>query len=211
MPLTPGVRKAALTAHVTISVGWLGAVAGFLALAVSGLMSRDAQLVRAAYLAMDVTGWFVIVPLGLATLPTGLIMSLGTEWGLFRHYWIVAKLLITVVATTLLLVHMQPVGHLARAVAAATLANGELGGLRVQMVADAGAAFVALLVATTISIYKPRGLTPYAKRLAGALSTSGGAQAGAAERWARPVAIAIIVLAVGFVVMHLAGGGMHGH
>ncbi len=162
--VTLGLRKFALTAHVASSVGWLGAVGGFLALAVAGVTSQDAQMVRGTYLAMELTGWFVIVPLSLASLPTGLVLSLGTEWGLFRHYWVLAKLLITVLATILLLVHMQPIGHLARVVAETTLASGELAGLRVQLVADAGAALVALLAATVLSIYKPRGMTPYGQR-----------------------------------------------
>jgi hypothetical protein len=164
MIMTPRLRKFALTAHVTSSVGWLGAVAGFLALAVAGLSSQDAQMMRAAYLAMELTGWFVIVPLSLASLPTGLVMSLGTEWGLFRHYWVLAKFLITILATILLLVHMQPVGHLAGVVAETTLAHGALAGLRVQLVADAGAALLALLVATALSVYKPRGMTRYGRR-----------------------------------------------
>lgn len=62
MAMTPYVRKFALTAHVTSSVGWLGAVAVFLALAIAGLTSKDAQMVRAAYLAMELTTRFVIVP-----------------------------------------------------------------------------------------------------------------------------------------------------
>jgi hypothetical protein len=86
MIMTPGLRKFALTAHVTSSAGWLGAVTAFLALAVAGLTSQDAQLVRAAYLAMELTGWFVIVPFGIATLVTGLVQAVGTPWGLFRHY-----------------------------------------------------------------------------------------------------------------------------
>jgi hypothetical protein len=108
MAMTPRLRKFALTAHVTSSVGWLGAVAGFLALAIAGLISPDGQLVRAAYLAMKLTAWYIIVPLSLASLLTGLVQSLGTKWGLFRHYWILAKLLINILATTGLLVHMQP-------------------------------------------------------------------------------------------------------
>ncbi len=164
MTMTPRVSKFALTAHITSSVGWLGAVAGFLALAVAGLTSQNAQMVRAVYLAMELTGWFVIVPMSVASLLTGLVQSLGTTWGLFRHYWILVKLLITIVATALLLVHMQPVGHLARVVAETTLASGELAGLRLQLVADAGAALLALLVATALSVYKPRGLTPYGWR-----------------------------------------------
>lgn len=164
MMMTPFVRKLGLTAHVSSSVGWFGSVAAFLALAVSGLTSQDAQLVRAVYLAMNVIGWSVIVPLSLATLLTGLVQSLGTQWGLLRHYWVVIKLLITVFATILLLIHMQPVGHLARAVETTTLASGELAGLRIQLVADAAAALVALLVAATLSVYKPRGLTQYGRR-----------------------------------------------
>ena len=63
MIMSPGLRKFALTAHVTSSIGWFGAVAAFLALAIAGLTSQDAQIVRAAYLAMELTTWFVIVPL----------------------------------------------------------------------------------------------------------------------------------------------------
>jgi uncharacterized membrane protein len=164
MIMTPRLRKFALTAHVISSVGWLGAVAGFLALAVAGLTSHDPRIVRAAYLGMELTAWFVIVPLSLASPLTGIVMSLGTTWGLFRHYWVLVKLLITLFATIVLLLHMQPIGHLARVVAATTLSRGELGGLRIQLVANAGAALLALLVTTTLSVYKPRGVTPYGRR-----------------------------------------------
>jgi len=164
MTLTPRLRKFALTAHVTFSVGWLGAVAGFLALAVAGLTSRDAQMVRAAYLAMELTGWFVIVPLSLASLLTGLVQSLGTDWGLFRHYWILVKLLIAILATIVLLVHMQPITYLGGVAAETTLSSADLRGLRIQLVADAGAALLVLLVATTLSVYKPHGMTRYGRK-----------------------------------------------
>lgn len=107
-PMSPVWRKFALTTHVTTSVGWFGAVASFLVLALAGLNSGNAVTVRSAYVAMELTGWFIIVPLCFVSLPTGLVMSLGTPWGLFRHYWVVAKLTISVIATILLLVHMQP-------------------------------------------------------------------------------------------------------
>ena len=136
----------------------------FLALAVAGLTSQDAQLVRAAYLAMELTGWFVIVPFGIATLVTGLVQALGTPWGLFRHYWVLFKLLITVFSTALLLVHMQPTTRLATRAAATTLSSGDLRSARMQLVGDAGAALLALLVATALSVYKPLGMTPYGQR-----------------------------------------------
>ena len=73
---------------------------------------RRAVGVRAVYLAMGLTTWYVIVPLALAALLSGVIQSLGTPWGLFHHYWLVAKLLITLVGTLVLLLHTQVVDQL---------------------------------------------------------------------------------------------------
>lgn len=213
--MTLRLRQLALTAHVTSSVGWLGAVGAFLALAIAGLTSRNAELVRAMYLAMELTGWFVIVPLALASLPSGLVMSLGTEWGLFRHYWVLAKFAITILATVLLLVHMQPVGHLAGVVAETTLARGELAGLRIQLVADAGAAMVALLVATALSIYKPCGLTSYGLRVQevqrGAGASRRRSSSDSTSRWAKVLGIVGVAVVLMFVILHLVGRGFGGH
>ena len=162
--MSPGLRKLALMAHVTCSVGWLGAVAGFLALAIVGLASPELLVVRSAYVAMNLIGWYVIVPLCFASLVTGLIQALGTPWGLFRHYWVVAKFLIAIAATIVLLMHMQPIGDLGRAAADQSLGLSDFRDVRIQLIADAAAALLVLLVATTLSIYKPRGLTRYGWR-----------------------------------------------
>jgi hypothetical protein len=164
MTLTPGVTKFALTAHVTSSVGWLGAVACFLALSVVGLTSQDAQTVRAVYLVMEPTARFVLVPLSLASLLTGFVQSLGTKWGLFRHYWVLFKLLMNVFASIVLLMYMQTLAYFAR-LAAETLSSGDLSGLRSPSPAlHAGLALLLLVVATVLAVYKPRGLTPYGWR-----------------------------------------------
>ena len=164
MVMSPRLRKLALMAHVTSSVGWLGAVAGFLALAVAGLTSRDAQTVRAVYLVMDLTAWYVIVPLCLASLLTGLVSSLSTTWGLFRHYWVLLKILITIPSTLMLLVHMQPISYMAGVAANTPFSIVDLHGLKIQLVIESGAAVVVLLVATALSVYKPKGLTRYGWR-----------------------------------------------
>ncbi len=165
MTMAPRLRRFALTAHVTSSVGWLGAVATSLALAVAGLTSRDAQVVRAAYLALEVIGWFVLVPLSLASLLSGLVQSLGTTWGLFRHYWVLVKLLMNVFATIVLLLYTQTLSYLAGVAAQTTLPGGDLRGLRSPSpVVHAGAALLLLLVATVLAVYKPRGLTRYGRR-----------------------------------------------
>ena len=164
MTMNPRLRKFALTMHITSSVGWLGAVVVFLALAIAGLTSQNAQTVRGAYLAMELTGWLVLVPLSLVSLLTGIIQALGTAWGLFRHYWVLFKLAITVVASVLLLVHMQVAGHVADAAAKTNLSGDDLDGMRIQLLADASAALLVLLVAVTLSVFKPRGLTRYGWR-----------------------------------------------
>ena len=132
MKLKPNFRKFIRTIHVTVTVGWVGAVAAFLALAIVGLNSQDRQLVSAVYLSMDIITRYVIVPLSLVPLLlTGPLLSLGTPWGLFRHYWIIVKLVINVLSTLILLVHLKPIQHMAQ------------------------------LAATGIAIYKPRGMTVY--------------------------------------------------
>jgi hypothetical protein len=165
MAPTPRLRKFALTAHVTSSVGWLGAVVAFLALSVAGLTSQDQETVRGAYLVMELTGWVVLVPLSLASLLTGLVCSLGSAWGLFRHYWVLFKLLINVVATIVLLLYMQTLDSLGDVAAATTLSGNGLRGLRdPSPTLHAAAALLLLLVATTLAIYKPRGMTRYGQR-----------------------------------------------
>lgn len=160
--MSPRLRKFALTAHITSSVGWLGAVVVFLGLAVVGLTSQDAQTVRGAYLAMEPAAWFVLVPLSFASLLTGLVQSLGTRWGLFRHYWVLIKLLINVLATVVLLLYMRTLDYLAGVAAdpSADLSIVQDNSPLVHTVL----ALLLLLVATTLSVYKPRGMTRYGRR-----------------------------------------------
>lgn len=163
--MSPAVRRAALTAHITASVGWLGAVVAFLGLAVVGLVSGDAETVRGAYLVMEPVGWFVLVPLALASLFTGLVQSLGTTWGLFRHYWVVFKLLINLFATLVLLMYMQTLDELARTAAEQPVSSGDLSELRnPSPLLHAVLALLLLLVAATLAVFKPRGMTPYGQR-----------------------------------------------
>ena len=84
--MTKSLRKLVFTSHVTSSVGWLGAVVAYLAVAGIGLSTTEDQMARSAYLMTEVIIRFVIMPISLAAVLTGLVQSLGTEWGLFRHY-----------------------------------------------------------------------------------------------------------------------------
>lgn len=106
----------------------------------------------------------MILPLCLASLVTGIVQSLGTVWGLFRHYWVVTKLAINVVSTLILLVHLRPIDLIADVASGPSFMPGEHLQVRVQMAVASGLAIAALLLATILSVYRPRGLTPYGAR-----------------------------------------------
>jgi hypothetical protein len=158
----PGLRRFALTNHVAVSVGWIGAVVVFLALAGLGLTSEDPTIVRGVYLVMEHAAWLTLVPLTLMSLATGVVMSLGTTWGLFRHYWVIFKLIITAFATIVLLIYMETFRQMA-AVAADSGAHLDMVRNPSPLV-HAALALVILLVATVLAIYKPQGVTPYGRR-----------------------------------------------
>jgi hypothetical protein len=159
--MPPRLRKFALAAHLTFSVGWIGTVVAYLALGVAAVRSQDAQTVRAAWIAMELIGWYVIVPLALASLLTGLVMALGTKWGLFRHYWVLFSLVLTIFGVVVLLLHMPDVSVLADV---AQEAEGpSIDGLGGDLF-HPGLGLVVLLVILMLNMYKPRGMTPYGWR-----------------------------------------------
>jgi hypothetical protein len=232
--MTPSLRKFALTAHITSSVGLLGSIAAFLALSVAGLASQDAHIVRAAYLAMDLIARFVIVPLAFASLLTGLIQSLGTPWGLFRHYWVLVKLLLTAFATIVLLVKMELISYAARLATETVLSRPDLRATGIELAVHAAGGLLVLLVPAILSVYKPWGSTPYGKRTQHEQRTSSqrpyivskrpslGSNSGIGV-WPSGESITItlrrthmygaivIVLFLHFVILHLTGIGLGGH
>jgi hypothetical protein len=170
MTMTPWLRKFALAAHLAFSVGWIGAVVAYLALGIGAMTSQDAPTVRAAWIAMELTGWYAIVPLALASLLTGLVMALGTKWGLFQHYWVLFSLVLAILATVVLLLHMPDVSFLAD-----VAREAERGGLdeldrHVYARLDdgdllhPGLGLVVLLVIQVLNVYKPAGMTLYGRR-----------------------------------------------
>jgi len=161
MTMSPPLRKFALTAHLTFSVGWVGTVVAYLALGVAAVTSQNTQTVRAAWTAMELIGWYVIVPLALTSLLTGLVMALATSWGLFRHYWVLFSLVLTVIATAVLLLHMPTVSSMADIAQEAEGARLDaLGG----DLFHPGIGLVVLLVIQVLNVYKPRGMTRYGHR-----------------------------------------------
>lgn len=159
MLMSPSIRKVVLTTHVATSVGWLGAVLAYLGLDITATSSQVSNTVRGAYSAMEVTVVYVIVPLALASVIIGIVNALGTPWGLFRHYWVLVKLLLTVLATTVLLVETSTVSHLAQA----ATSDADPRGLPGTMPHSVGG-LVVLLIIMVLSVFKPRGVTRYGWR-----------------------------------------------
>ncbi|HEX9810949.1 MAG TPA: hypothetical protein VGA88_02530 [Burkholderiales bacterium] len=212
MNMTPPLRKFVLTAHVTSSVGWVGALAVFLAHTIAGVVSQDEQIVRAAWLAMGLCAWFVILPLSLTSLTTGVVQALGTAWGLLRHYWVVCKLLLTALATAVLLLKLAPISLLAEAETKATFSRATVVELQTSLLLHAAGGLIVLLTATVLAIYKPQGVTPYGRRKLNEeerLSES----AASTPRWVKGFGLLGAALVVLVLIMLLHGGhgpGMHG-
>lgn len=161
MMMPPALRKAALAVHLTVSVGWIGSVIAYLTLGLWAINTTEAQAIRSAWAAMATLGWKAIVPLAIASLATGLLMALGTRWGLFRHYWVVISLILTLLAVIVLLLHMPDVTATADFAANAT--GDELADLGGDL-AHPAVGLVLLLVIQTLNLYKPRGLTRFGER-----------------------------------------------
>jgi len=189
---------------VATAVGWLGAVAAFLVLAVAALIGRDALTVRGACVAMALTAWFAILPLSLASLLTGVIQSLGTPWGLVRHYWVLAKAVLASLATAVLLLKLPAVRDLAQIATASPTLGDDLVSLVRSLAAHAAGGLLVLLATTALGVRKPPGLTPWgARRYARAVAGQPWADA---PGWAKGLAIAVGLLGLLIGVMVLGGG-----
>ena len=209
MSLKTPMRRFFLTAHVALSVSWLGSIAAFMALGIAGLVRAEhPEVFQAMYLSMDLIGWYVLVPLSAAALVTGLVQSLSTDWGLFRHYWVVAKFVLTVGATILLFVHMRAVDR-AAALASASVLGQEFSALQIRLLVDGGLAAAVLLAATALSVYKPGGLTVYGWRKQVELARRAGRawaspmSSAAVSMW--PYALAVASLLILIAILHLTG------
>jgi hypothetical protein len=146
---------------VLVGVGWFGVVAAKLVLEVAGATSPDRELTRAAYLFLGTLDRAAFPPAALATLLTGVVLSLGTAWGLFRHYWIVVKLALTVavIVTGVLYVGAWTEAALVATSdpAAQAVSSSDIGSASLRLI---GAGVVHLLMlgaATVISVYRPWG------------------------------------------------------
>lgn len=143
------VRRGWLVAHVAVSVSWLGLTIGLLALGITAYTTDSATMTEAAYRAMKVFGDWLVLPIALLTLGTGVVLSLGTRWGLARHRWVWIKFWLTLITLGLSAFLLRPEINSA---AAAGVPDTSL-------VAAPVISSSAYFFMTAISVLKPWGLT----------------------------------------------------
>lgn len=212
MVMPPKIRKFMLVSHITFSVSWIGAVVCFMALAISGLNNIDPQILSSNYSAMNLIAQFVIVPLAFATLISGIVQGLGTSWGLIQHYWIVAKLSITVVSTVILLLKLRLINELASA--GLDIGNPSFSQARLELMVHAAGGILLLLIATFLSVYKPKGITPYGrKKMNLPIEGVNESISDKPKRSSLAYALRIVVFGIlaALIIKHLMDGGLKNH
>lgn len=155
-PLKRPARRAALAVHVIASSAWLGLSLGLLALSAAAVTTGSAAVVEASYRSMAVFTNWLMLPVALLTLLSGVLLSLGTPWGLARHRWVWTKFWLTLVTTTLTALSLRPNVNAAAhsVVAGEVLPQGPL-----RLLAAPIISLTAYIFMTVISILKPWGLT----------------------------------------------------
>jgi uncharacterized membrane protein len=161
----PRWRNLLLTVHIVVAVGVLGTDLVLLTLGVTGLVSRDPELVRAAYLAMGLLAEAVLLPLALAAPLTGILLGLGTAWGLARHAWVLTKLVLTIAVATTAVFVLRPALNRAAAqalqVPLAELPTAGIGQLGVAVTLAPAGALGVLVAIVTLAVFKPWGQTRF--------------------------------------------------
>ncbi|WP_067480681.1 DUF2269 family protein [Actinomadura hibisca] len=158
--MSPRTRKANVVLHVIVSITWLGLDVGLLTLTVTALTTGDPATLRAALVAMRIFGDVLLIPAALLTLASGLVLSLGTHWGVTRHYWVLAKVVLTLTALTLTVFALRPeLHHAAEAALAATPVTPSA-----QMLFPPVVSLTMYVSMTVLSVCRPWGRTPWARR-----------------------------------------------
>ena len=168
--LTPMARKALLVLHVIAGIGWIGVDIALLVLLFTARTSNDAALVISGFNAIGLIVPIAVPPLSLGILVTGLILGLGTRWGLVRYWWVFIKLLLSLVMTVLVFVSLVPavrgIAVLSTTTLSADAVRASLGAIPTMLLFPPTVSLLMLSVATFLSIFKPWQRTPWSRESA---------------------------------------------
>jgi len=150
-------RRAALVVHIVAAGIWLGLEVALGALVLAALLA-DSPTSEAAFLqAIEVVAVGPMIAAGALTLASGVVLGLGTKWGLVRYRWVAVKLVLNVVLLVLVLLALRPgaeeVAQAGRDLAAGRVEEAGPGELYMPPIVS----LIALSFVTTISVTKPWG------------------------------------------------------
>lgn len=215
-------RKLVLTLHTTVTGAWIGSVVAYLALVIAAMTGSNDRNVVSVWSALNLLAWYVIVPVAISSLLSGLAIALATPWGLFSHKWVVSSLGLTVAAVAVLLGHMPTVSNYASEAASNGLTDSQAlrAGLQGELL-HAGVGLLVLLTIQALNIYKPAGLTRHGRRLQADRPTRGSPPAeppaapvatrAASLPWGRIAWIHVAIVVALFAAVHLVLGGVPNH
>jgi hypothetical protein len=165
--LTPAARKALLVLHAICGIGWMGVDIALLVLLITARTTDDAALVVSGFNAIRMIVPIAVPPLSLGILMTGLILGLGTRWGLVRYWWVLVKLLLSLVMTVLVFVSLVPgvnsIAVLSATTTSADAVRASLGTLPTMLLFPPVVSFLMLGAAAILSIFKPWRRTPWSR------------------------------------------------
>ncbi|MFC9427880.1 hypothetical protein [Streptomyces sp. NPDC056987] len=167
--ISPRMRKAVLTVHVAVSVGWLGLVTGMFAMSVAGATTHDAAQQAAMYRTMSLLDEIFLGMTSMFALISGIVVSAGTKWSLLRRTWVATKFFLTMCVMVLGFSVIHPLILKANTLVdeGAPVRGGELDDVGWMMSGAALVALLSLILMTAVSTYKPWGLTRWGRAAAG--------------------------------------------
>ncbi|MBY0217825.1 hypothetical protein [Paenibacillus illinoisensis] len=195
MTLSPSLRKLVLTLHVITTMGWLGSAAAYIPIGSYVLTNQDAEMIRSAIQIMSLIANFIVIPVAIISLLTGIALSLGTKWGLIRHYWIFIKLVLTAFAVFMLIAYALELSRAASIAEKEILSSTDIGILQDPLhIIHPSGGLIIVLVATVLSVYKPKGLTRYGWRKQLETKRNTDSTPYSAPRWTKNIGYIIAVL-----------------
>lgn len=164
--LSRNLRRTTLLLHVLCGVGWMGLDLGLMVLVVSGATTGDGAVAAAAYTTAHLVIPLVVPALATGMLLTGIVLGLGTRYGLTQWAWVLTKLAIGVLLTALVFVLLLPgaLGIPDGLAGTADQVRAAVGDGARDLVFPPFVSFALLAVALVLSIWKPWGRTPWASR-----------------------------------------------
>jgi uncharacterized membrane protein len=165
--LSPGLRKALLVLHIVTAVSWMGVDIALFILLMTARTTDDPALVVSGFQAIRMIVPAAVPPLSLGILVTGILLGLGTRWGLLRHWWVLVKLLLSLVMTFLVFFSLVPaVNSMAVGLPgdmSADAMRASLGALPTMLLFPPVVSFLMLGTAAILSVFKPWQRTPWSR------------------------------------------------